>query len=238
MEKTEHSPEETPVNISPEVETDYIAEETQAETFLTKNKNILTYGLGGIMLLIFGIWAYNYFVLTPKEKEAQTALYPLQMELERDSTGAMLKPGPMGMSITEVADEYSATETGNLAAYTAGVALMHEGKYKEAIEYLEDFNTSSKLHEPLSLGLIGDAYSQLKNYEDAADYYIRAAKADDNAFTASMYYKKAGLVYEELGEYEDAVDAYQTIKDDYPQSEAGTSIDKYLMRAKARVDYN
>ena len=88
----------------------------------------------------------------------------------------------------------------------------------------------------MALGAIGDAYSQLKQYDDAASYYMKAAKKQDNKFTAPRFYKKAGMVYEELKEYKDAIAAYQVVKDKYVGSFEFNRIDAYIQRAQAKMD--
>ena len=47
-----------------------------------------------------------------------------------------------------------------------------------------------------------------------------------------MYLKKAGLVYEKLGQYDKALAAYKKIKSEYSKTTVGTSIDKYISRAE------
>ena len=87
----------------------------------------------------------------------------------------------------------------------------------------------------MKLGDIGDAYSQLKEYEKAGDYYLKAAKAKKNSFTAPYFYIKAGLVYEKLEDYKKAKEIYQKIKDQFPKSQEAGTADKYLGRVDARI---
>ena len=44
--------------------------------------------------------------------------------------------------------------------------------------------------------------------------------------------KKAGLAYESLKQYPDALKAYETIRDKYNQSMEAMDIDKYITRVK------
>jgi tetratricopeptide (TPR) repeat protein len=43
---------------------------------------------------------------------------------------------------------------------------------------------------------------------------------------------KAGEIYELNGNYSEALKLYERIKDEYPESTEGSSIDKYIARAK------
>ena len=47
-----------------------------------------------------------------------------------------------------------------------------------------------------------------------------------------MYLKKAGLVYEELGDMEAAVKVYTEIKDNWSNAPEAADIDKYIVRAQ------
>ena len=53
------------------------------------------------------------------------------------------------------------------------------------------------------------------------------------AAMGSAYLKKAGIAYESLKQYGDAVKAYTTIKEKYFNSMEASDIDKYITRASA-----
>ena len=110
---------------------------------------------------------------------------------------------------------------------------MRTGKFQEAVDQLEDFKSDNKLIAPLATGAIGDAYVELNDLDKGVKYYMKAAKMSKNKLTSPIFYKKAGLVYEEKKEYGDAVDAYTTIKKDFAESQEANDIDKYIARATA-----
>ncbi len=203
--------------------------------FVDKNRKILTYLAGGVMLIIAGILAFKFAYLGPLEAEGRTAIFSAQRHFEADSFNLALNGdgNPNHIGFADAASEYSMTKTGNLANYYAGISYLQQGKYQEAIDHLEDFKTDSKILKPMALGAIGDAYSQLKDYEAAAKYYMQAAKNNDNEFTAPRFYKKAGLVYEQLNQPREALSAYQQIKDKYKNTVMGADIEKYVARASA-----
>lgn len=198
-----------------------------------KNRKIFTYIGGAVLALILGLTAYKYLVLDPQEEEGRNAIFAAQRYFEADSFNLALNGDGTNIGFADAASDYSMTKTGNLANYYTGIAMLQSGKYEEAIEHLKDFDTDSKILKPMSLGAIGDAYSQLKDYETAADYYMDAALDNDNEFTAPRFYKKAGLVYEQLGKYGDALTAYNAIKDRFKNSQQASDIDKYIARASA-----
>lgn len=206
------------------------------EYFLNDNKKMLTYVLGGLIVVSLGFFSFKYFYLQPQEDEAVVKMFRAQRYFDMDSLNFALKGDGRDMGFLDIADNYGMTKAGKLANYYAGVILLQQGKYQDAIDHLKEFNLESKVMAPMALGAMGDAYSQLKQYDDAAKCYMKAAQKDDNKFTAPRFYKKAGLVYEELKQYKDAVSAYQVIKDKFSTSFEGNMIDKYISRAQAELD--
>jgi tetratricopeptide (TPR) repeat protein len=83
---------------------------------------------------------------------------------------------------------------------------------------------------PIAYGAIGDCYVELKRLNDAAKFYVKAAKYEKNDFTSPIFYKKAGMVYEELKQYEKALDLYNIIKNDFTKSIEARDIEKDIAR--------
>lgn len=203
--------------------------------FVENNRKLVTYIAGGVLAIIAGILIFKFVYLEPLETEGKTAIISAQRYFETDSFNLALNGdnNPNHIGFADAASDYAMTKTGNLANYYAGISYLQQGKYEEAIEHLKDFDTDSKILKPMALGAIGDAYSQLKDYETAAEYYLKAAKDNDNEFTSPRFYKKAGLVYEELGKPGDALTAYHAIKEKYKTTSYGNDIDKFIARASA-----
>ena len=81
-------------------------------------------------------------------------------------------------------------------------------------------------------GTLGDAYSELGDFDQAISYYESAANSD-NEFLTSQYLKKLGMAYEKQQNYTKALSAYEKIKTMYPKSAAGAVADKYIGRVSA-----
>ena len=47
-----------------------------------------------------------------------------------------------------------------------------------------------------------------------------------------MYLMKAGLVYENLGEFKKALDVYEEIRREYPEYSRSNNIEKYITRSR------
>ena len=83
----------------------------------------------------------------------------------------------------------------------------------------------------MALGATGDAYLESGNQEKAIKLYKKAADVK-NEMSAPYFLMKLGMLYEETGKIDDAVKAYQTIKDEYQTSAEARQVDKYLTRAQ------
>lgn len=205
----------------------------KVEEFYIKNKkNILTVA-GVILGLIVLYVTYTKFYIEPKQIEAQNAIFPAQAWFEIDSFDLALNGKGDKQGFIAIADEYGMTKTGNLAHYYAGVCFMQKGDFTNAIEHLEDFSTDNKLVGPMAEGLLGDAYSETNDLSKAVKHYLKAASMSKNKLTSPIFLKKAGLVYEEQKEWGNALDVYEKIKTDYPESTEANDIDKFVARAKA-----
>ncbi|MEZ4998870.1 MAG: tetratricopeptide repeat protein [Bacteroidales bacterium] len=58
----------------------------------------------------------------------------------------------------------------------------------------------------------------------------------DNSFLSPIFLMKAGMLHETNGKWADALKLYERIQDEYPESNEGRSIDKYIARVKLHID--
>lgn len=224
--KTRRAKEETLVDI--------VDVKEQAEDFYEKNQKILIGVVIAIALAAGAYFAYKYLFKIPREKEASSQIFQAELQFERDSFElALLNPGGGYSGFLDIIEDYKGTDVANLAHYYAGVCYLHLGKFEAAISYLDDFKPDGQVSPIMKQGALGDAYSELQQFDKAIDHY-RKASAEDNAFLTPYYLKKLGLLYEHQGEYTSAVRSYEQIKEDYTKSQEGYNIDKFIQRAEAQ----
>lgn len=197
--------------------------------------NILLIAIAGIVALYF---AYKYWILEPQEREAETAVFQAQNWFESDSFDLALNGQGDKLGFLAIADEFGATEAGNLSHYYAGICYMNKKEFENAIEQLEDFDTDNEMIGPMAEGLLGDANSEINDMENALKHYLNAANMVKNNLTTPMFLKKAALVCEEQKEFGKALSNYQRIKNDFPRSKEFSDIDKYIARANAANESN
>jgi tetratricopeptide (TPR) repeat protein len=206
-------------------------------SFLQENTKSLLFIAGAIVLLIgIYIWYQNVY-LKGRAEEASAKMYKAERFIGVDSLANKALNGEGGYpGLEKIADEYANTKSANLANLYLGGIYLRKGEYKKAVESLGSYSeTGSTVIDPLALGLLGDAYSELKDYKQAATYYKKAADKASNKFTSPMFLKKLGLVNETLKDFKGAQDAYTKIKTQYPESQEAVLIDEYIGRAEAQV---
>ena len=208
------------------------------EAFLYRYQRVLSIGLGVILVVVLGYLAWNQLYLSQLNKEAQNEIFHAQRHFENDSLDLALNGDGQKPGFKDIIDDYGWTQTGNLAHYYTGVIYLKKEQFNKAVNHLETFDTESLVLKPLALGNLGNAYSEQEKYSKAANYYMDAANVKDNPYTAPIYLMKAGLVYEEMGNYQKALEAYKQLKNDYPDSDQASDIDKFIARAQAQVNAN
>jgi tetratricopeptide (TPR) repeat protein len=131
-----------------------------------------------------------------------------------------------------VINKYGGTKSGNLAKLYAGECYLQLGDFKNAAKYLEDFNgRGAKQVEARVAGMLGDAYSELKQNDKAVEQYKKSASLfPEDANMASEYLFRAGLLLEMNGKSKEAIEVYKQLKDKFPRTEKGFGVDKYLAR--------
>lgn len=205
--------------------------------FVRENKKSLAFIGGAIIVLVLLYIGYQKFYLAPRAEKAINEMYKAEEYAAVDSLAdRAIKGDGSYPGFEQIAEEYSSTKSANLANAYLGGLYLRKGQFQKAIDALGNYSsTGSPVIDPLVMGMLGDAYSELKQYDQAITYYKKAANKSDNTFTAPLFLKKLGLVYEEQKDFKSAADAYNKIKDDYPNSYEASIIDEYIARAEAHL---
>ncbi|WP_286774653.1 tetratricopeptide repeat protein [Sphingobacterium multivorum] len=206
-------------------------------SFFQDNQKSVVFILGGIVVLILLYFGYQKLYLDPRAEEASNRMYKAEQLATIDSlqSKAIMGDGAF-LGFKQIADEYSNTKSANIANAYLGGLYLRQGKFDEAAKALEKYApTGSQILDPLVIGLTGDAYSELKDYKKAADFYKQASEKSSNSYTTPLFLKKLGLVYEAQNDYKSAETAYKKIKTDFPESQEASTIDGLLGRVQAHL---
>lgn len=214
---------------------------SKSEQWIEKNSKPLMITLISLVVVFLGYLGYNKFIEEPKELEAADELaFPRKYFDEAAVAGSgvdsLLNLGLEGADgkygFVDIAESYSGTNAGNLANYYAGVSYLQLKQYDKAIEFLSKFNSDDEMLGPISLGAIGDAFSDINQPKDALEYYEKAANKKDNEFTTPLYLFKAGQTAMNLKEFGKAEEFFIKIKENYSKSDQGRDIEKFINAAK------
>ena len=207
---------------------------TGSEDFVKRNKTKLLVVFATIAaVVVAGFLYYNY--KSSRSTEAQNAMFQAVYYFEQDSLGKALNGDGQYLGLLDIANQYDGTDAGNLANFYAGVALLKEGKFAEAQEYLQDFESDDYLLQARAYSLTGDALLEQGKNKEAADMYIKAADYNSNPYFSPQYLMKAGIAYEADNNFSAAVEAYDRIITDFVASNEVMEAKKYKARAEALV---
>ena len=206
---------------------------TKTEQLIEKYQKQILIAVLIVVVVVSGILALRQYYFIPKEAKAQTDLFRGEFYFQNgDYQTALEGNGGDYNGFETIIHENGSTKAGNIAKAYAGVSYMRLGQYDKAIKSLESFSANDILVAPTLVGAIGDCYVELDQVDKGITYFEKAAKQANNELVSPIYLKKAGIAYESLSKYADAVKAYQAIKDQYPSSTEANDIDKYIERAK------
>jgi tetratricopeptide (TPR) repeat protein len=209
---------------------------SRTEDFVAKNQKIILGIVGILAVAAISYMLYAKFVVEPNEVDATKEMYMAQKNFESaadgtasDSLYTLALNGAEGkLGFVKIAAEYSGTDAGNLANYYAGMAYLNTGKYDEAITYLEKFSAADVMMKALALGAIGDAHSQKNEMKEALEYYQKALSSDENDFTTPRFTLKAGKTALALGNKEEALKLFSTIKEKYEATAEAQGIEALI----------
>jgi tetratricopeptide (TPR) repeat protein len=208
---------------------------SKTEQFIETNQRIILIVVGAIIVIVLGFFGFRRFYLAPKEKEAQGQMFMAEKYFEMDSINKALNGDGNYLGFLDIMDQYGITKAAGLAHYYAGICYLKKGDYENAIKFLKKFSANDEMVQPMATGAIGDCYMELKEPDKAVDYYLKAADQKKNELTTPMLLMKAGWVYEDQGKYDQALAVYKRIKNEYPRSEEGNEIDKYIGKMEGLI---
>jgi TolA-binding protein len=203
------------------------------ETWLERNPKTAIGITAAILLVVGGFFGYRYY-LGNQDNLAQKDMFQAVHYFEADSLNLALNGDGNNLGFLQIIEDYGMTDAGNLANYYTGFIYLKQGKYPLAIFHLEDFSSDDLLVQARAYSLMGDAYMEQKDFENAAKYYSKAAGYKPNKEFTPAYLMKAGLAYEKLNNNGKAIEIYQTIIDKYWESAEFQNAKKY----KARLESN
>lgn len=212
------------------------------EDWVSRNSKPILSIIGVIIVAVLGYLAYSNFVVKPRQEQAvnemsQSMIYfnqAMQVDAGPDQDTLLMKTlnGAGSYGLLDIIDNYSGTDAANIAEYTAGMSYLKLRQYQKAIDHLQNFSSKDEFYPAIAKGAIGDAYSELKQPEQALKYYEDAANMRDNNFTTPKYLMKAAVMAIDLGQKDKAKTYLNKIEDKYPESSEASKVSALLGMAE------
>jgi tetratricopeptide (TPR) repeat protein len=209
---------------------------SRTEQYIEDNRKSLSIILIAIVAIVALYFGYLYLIRAPKEAEAKSQMFIAERYFEQDSLDKAINGDGSYPGFLKIIEDYGITQTANLAHYYLGMCYLKKGDFKNAIEYLDEYDPDDNVTGALALGGLGDAYIELGQTDEGVSYYLKAAGKDPNKFTTPLFLMKAGQVYENTGRYQQALDVYEQIKNDYSDSKEGRDVPKHIARVKMLME--
>lgn len=200
-------------------------------SWFVKNLKMILIVLAIILAVLVGYICWKNFISEPKEAEAKESIWNAEALFSDGAYKEALEGNDSITGFLEIIDMYGSTNTGNLANAYAGLCYKELGDNENAIKYLEDFNSDSKMVQPSIYGAIGDVYWDMENVEKAISFYKKAAQ-EENAMMAPFYNKRAALAYLSIGKNDEALKLLENIEKNYPKFPDMDEVKKFIEFAK------
>ena len=213
-----------------EIEQDILIEySSRFMHFYQTNKAAVIGGGVGIVLVIGLIIGYVIYS-GQQEQEASVLLGMAEQELMMGNYETALygNDEEFTLGFVQIANNYSGTDSGNLAHYYAAVSEFELGNYQDALSYIEDFTPPKGILGVSAIALHANILLELENFTEAAEQYERAAEWDENNATTPANLFEAAQAYQRADNIQMATTHLQRIVNEFPNSSQAPRAERTL----------
>jgi outer membrane protein assembly factor BamD (BamD/ComL family) len=173
------------------------------------------------LLLVAAAALVAWFVVASGKRKEQFAARSLNQARAAAEAGNL----PLASSeLQRLITTYKGTDAANEAVITLNQVRMVNGQSELAAVGLREFlatKPAPKYQAP-AYGLLGAALENSKQWAEAGNAYSQASSASDVPYLKANYLVDAGRAYRGAGRSDDAIKAYRTILQKYPDSPSFT----------------
>lgn len=200
-----------------------------AEHWLENNTKLVVIVLAALVLAAGGYFGFRWWV-DKQDLQAQQEMFQAVRYFEADSLDLALKGTANVAGFETIMEEYSMTPAANLANYYAGVIYLKQGKFPLAVFHLKEFKSNDLLVQARAYSLLGDAYMEQNDFDNAASAYHKATTYNPNKYFTPSYLMKEALAYEKLNQNDKAIAAYDRIITEFWDAQEVTTAKKLKAR--------
>lgn len=195
-------------------------------------KQIVLLFLAGVM--IRGSHAQISGTVQQREDQAGRILYTAEEYFRKDSIKLALYGNKNNPGFIAIINSYNGTQAANLASFYAGTCYLKLDDYRNAIKYLLNFSSGSKLIQARAYKLLADAYGDEGVNDSALYYYKKAAQfaEESPAQAAESLFSAAYLADRVMKNVPEARRLFKELQEKFP----GTAEAKEAARFLAQYD--
>lgn len=206
---------------------------TRTELFFDKNKKAVTIGAVALLAVVGGALGYKKFVTDPHAKTANELIWKAQYYFEIDSLDLAIGGDGNFPGFENIATKYGSTPAGELANFYLGVCYQEKGEWETALNFYKKADLNDDVLRVMAEGNQGDVLVELGKPDEAVQKFEKAADLVKSDYTTPMFLMKAGIVYQQKGDWKNAAKCFGRIGTDYPASPDANDAKKYAARALA-----
>ena len=201
----------------------------RALDFYENNRN-LVYGIGVAIVIVALLIAGMAWNSARRNDQALERMATAVQQYEAGNYQIALDGDISFMGLVDIAEEYGGTDSGNLAKFYAADALFRVGDLDRALEYFRSYDKEGDYLGASAFAGEAAIHEVQGDFDRAGNLYMRAATVFESEITSPDYLLKAGRAFEKAGEIDNAEEAYEELKESYPDSPEARDADFYLAR--------
>ena len=215
---------------------------SKSALFIQKNQKQIIIGFGIVVLLVLAFPLVKSLFNSEKDDNLQvnSSMMESVYYLNIDSLNHAL----YGYGNSEGLVSISQNNDINISYLYTAIAHRELKQYEDALDVIENFSLTNDKHiNSLYYGIKGDCYFGLsflndtiknENLNESIEWYSLASTKYVNSFSTPLYLFRMASVYTTMNEYSKALEIYNKIKIEYPNSYQAKNSEYYIAEINNR----
>ena len=202
----------------------------KAEEFVLKYKKTFI----AVILAIIVIAGINaaFSLKSNGNSEADAAIANIEYKVFEGDFESALNGDDFNIGLLEITEKYSGTSAANKAHLYAGIVYSQQKQYEEAIKHLGKYEGNDNIIAAKAKQTLGNCYSQIGETDKAIKLILEAAEDAKNIAVTPTCLRDAAAMYEAKGKTAEAMELYNRIKNEYPNSPVANEANIKINAAK------
>lgn len=132
------------------------------------------------------------------------------------------------LGLNSIVDNYGSTPSGEVATFYLANSYYMLGDYDKALEYFEEFDATDEVLEVSAISGLAACYEAKGSHVEAAKTFERAARAYSDQVLNPENLRNAARNYALAGEKVKAVEIYEKIKKEFPESPLARDVERSI----------